>query len=58
MRTKQVVATNEIPSDLLANYNKKIQEGKILWKEKKVVVCGLARNCENTIDKNIVIINF
>lgn len=57
MKTKQVVATNEIPSDLLENYNKKIQQGKILWKEKKVVICGLARNCKNTIDKNIELIN-
>ncbi len=57
MRTKQVVATNEIPSDLLDNYNKKIQEGKILWKEKRVVVCGLARNCKDQIDKHIDLIN-
>jgi len=57
MRTKQVVATNEIPSDLLDDYNKKIQEGKILWKEKRVVVCGLARNCKDQIDKHIDLIN-
>jgi hypothetical protein len=57
MRTKQVVAINEVPSDLLDNYNKKIEEGKILWKDKKVVICGLARNCESKIDKNIDLIN-
>jgi hypothetical protein len=53
----QVVKINEVPSDLVEIYNKKIEEGKILWKDKKVVICGLARNCESRIDKNIDLIN-
>ena len=57
MRTQQVVAINDIPFDLLDNYNKKIEEGEMMWKEKKVIICGLARNCENRIVKNIDLVN-
>ena len=44
---------NEIPLDLIDIYKSKVDEGKELWKDKKVVICGLARNCENKIDSCI-----
>lgn len=48
---------NDIPIDLKKNYREKIKLGKELWKDKKVVICGLARTCQNKISNNIDIIH-
>lgn len=47
---KDIENLNKIPFDLIDIYKNKIDEGKKLWTDKKVVVCGLARNCECKID--------
>ena len=36
---------------------KKIKLGKELWQDKKVIICGLARNCQNKISNNIDMIH-
>jgi len=53
----QINSVNHIPYDLRKNYYKKIAEGIQLWKDKRVIFCGLARNCESKIDTNMHLIN-
>jgi hypothetical protein len=48
---------NDIPIDLKQTYTEKISQGKKLWKDKRVIICGLARNCEDKIHNNIEEIN-
>jgi hypothetical protein len=47
---------HEVPKDLLNQHLKNIEIGKEKWKNKKVVVCGLARNCADKIDRNLHLI--
>lgn len=42
-----------VPHDLVEQYKQKIETGKEIAKGKKIVFCGLARNCVNKIENNI-----
>lgn len=41
------------PEDLEENFIQKIDRGKNIAKDKKIVITGLARNCENSLKNNL-----
>lgn len=42
-----------VPEDLEENFIKKVNCGKQIAKDKKIVITGLARNCENSLKNNL-----
>lgn len=42
-----------VPKDLMENFIQKVNRGKQIAKDKKIVITGLARNCENSLKDNL-----
>ena len=52
-----IIFDEEIPEDLLLEYKSRVELGKSLAKNKKIVFCGLARNCAKQLENNISLLN-